>query len=57
LLAFGQYMVCSLLTAVWIEDAYNVSSAFAAVVPLGFEGGHGVVAGFKESFDADYPAG
>ena len=34
-----------------------MSKTFAAVVPLGFEGGHGVVAGFKEALEVDNPDG
>lgn len=57
MLAFGQYAATSLLAAAWFEKSYNVSGTFAAVVPLGFEGGHGVVAGFKEVLDVDNPDG
>lgn len=57
IVAFGQYGVTSLLAAAWFETSYNVSKTFAAVVPLGFEGGHGVVAGFKEALEVDNPDG
>jgi hypothetical protein len=53
-LAFGQYAVSALVTAAWLQPAFrssiaNRSPLFAAIVPLGFEGGHGVVTGLEVS--------
>ena len=51
LLAFGQYACSAIVTVVWISPAFGGRTAivrnnlFAAIVPLGFEGGHGVVGG------------
>lgn len=58
LLAFGQYAACALMVAVWLGPVYGVPRLFAAIVPLGFEGGHGVVAGNRAALERyDYPQG
>lgn len=58
LLAFGQYAACALLVAVWLGPAYGVPRLFAAIVPLGYEGGHGVVAGNRAALERyNYPQG
>ena len=58
LLAFGQYTVCAFMVAVWLGPMYGVPRLFAAIVPLGFEGGHGVVAGNRAALERyDYPQG
>ena len=58
LLAFGQYAACALVVAVWLGPVYNVPRLFAAIVPLGYEGGHGVVAGNRAALERyDYPQG
>ena len=51
LLAFGQYTAISLATAVWLGPRYQLPPLFAAIVPLGFEGGHGVVAGNRDALE------
>lgn len=58
LLAFGQYAACSLVTAVWLQPSFGVPRLFAAIVPLGYEGGHGVVAGNAGALERyGYPEG
>jgi len=58
LLAFGQYAACALVVAVWLGPVYGVPRLFAAIVPLGYEGGHGVVAGNRAALERyDYPQG
>lgn len=48
--ALGQYLISGLLTGLWFIPVYNVAPEFAAVTPIGLEGGHGVAAGMKDSF-------
>ncbi len=58
LLAFGQYATCALAVAVWLGPVYDVPRLFAAIVPLGYEGGHGVVAGNRAALERyGYPQG
>ncbi|EDQ87910.1 uncharacterized protein MONBRDRAFT_26972 [Monosiga brevicollis MX1] len=50
ILAWGQYAIPALLTAVLLEPALGSNVLVAPVVALGFEGGHGTAAGIKQSF-------
>jgi len=50
LITFGQYIVTAGVCAVWLIPAYNMPPLFATVIPVGFEGGHGVVAGLRGSY-------
>ncbi|CAK0884763.1 unnamed protein product [Prorocentrum cordatum] len=59
---FGQYSVCCLVTSL-MASWWDISPFFAPVVPYGFQGGHGVVAGMRSAFvlkppdGVDFPAG
>lgn len=56
---FGQFFVCALATGALLVPAFGTNPLFAPVVPLGLEGGHGVVAGIKGVFQnlGYYPEG
>eukprot|EP00730_Choanoeca_flexa_P002000 TRINITY_DN10874_c0_g1_i10.p1 TRINITY_DN10874_c0_g1~~TRINITY_DN10874_c0_g1_i10.p1 ORF type:complete len:308 (+),score=11.13 TRINITY_DN10874_c0_g1_i10:78-1001(+) len=58
IVAWGQYAIPALATAVILIPALDTNKLIAPVVALGFEGGHGTAAGIKASFvKLEYPAG
>jgi ESS family glutamate:Na+ symporter len=58
ILAWGQYAIPLFLTVFLLKPVFGVNDLFAAVVALGFEGGHGTAAGIGSTFEAlDYEEG
>lgn len=49
-LAWGQYVVGVILTALVLVPVYNMSPLSAALIEISFEGGHGTAAGLGELF-------
>eukprot|EP01050_Picozoa_sp_SAG11_P019073 SAG11_NODE_2982_length_2793_cov_3.225687_1_plen_609_part_00 len=57
-LAFGQYLTCGLLSFFVLGPVFKTDKLFSVLVPLGFEGGHGVVAGSRKALaELGYPQG
>ncbi|MBS1371385.1 MAG: sodium:glutamate symporter, partial [Lentisphaeria bacterium] len=58
LLAWGQYVIGLGLTAVVLIPLFGVNKAFGNLLEIGFEGGHGTVAGLTKTFmEFDWEAG
>ncbi len=56
--AWGQYVVGVGLFVVFIRHFYDLPAMFGAIIPVGFEGGHGTAAGLAKTFEAnDWAAG
>ncbi|MFP4053455.1 MAG: sodium/glutamate symporter [Phycisphaerae bacterium] len=49
--AWGQYVVGIGLTLVLLVPLFGVPEMFGAIVPVGFEGGHGTASGLAKTFD------
>ena len=49
--AWGQYIVGIALVLLLLGPVFGVSPAFGALIEVGFEGGHGTVAGLTQSFE------
>lgn len=50
IIAWGQYVVGILLVLLVLHPLFGVGPAFAALIEVGFEGGHGTVAGLADTF-------
>lgn len=50
IIAWGQYVAGVLLVLLVLHPLFNVGPAFAALIEVGFEGGHGTVAGLADTF-------
>ena len=48
--AWGQYVVGVGLTLILLVPVFGVPEMFGAIIPVGFEGGHGTAGGLKETF-------
>ena len=48
--AWGQYVVGVGLTLVLLTPVFGVPHMFGAIIPVGFEGGHGTAAGLRRTF-------
>ncbi len=56
--AWGQYVVGIGLFLILIQQFWDLPMMFGAIVPVGFEGGHGTAAGLAETFaDHGWPDG
>jgi len=54
----GQYAVAMLVTGLLLTPFFDVPAAFAAILEIGFSGGHGTAAGMSEVFrEIGFPAG
>ena len=51
IVAWGQYLVGILVVVLLLKPLFHVEPAFAALIEMGFEGGHGTVAGLVNTFD------
>ncbi len=49
--AWGQYVVGIGLTMLVLSPVFGVPEMFGAMIPVGFEGGHGTAGGLKEVFE------
>ena len=57
-LAWGQYVVGILVTALVLVPFFDASPMAGALIEIGFEGGHGTAAGLADTFvDLGYPEG
>ena len=57
-LGFGQYLVGGLLVLLVLQPLFGTSPLMAALIEVGFEGGHGTAAGLGPTFrDLGFPAG
>ncbi len=55
---FGQYAVALLLTMTVLVPVFKVPDIFAAILEIGFSGGHGTAAGMQGVFESlGFPAG
>jgi len=52
--AWGQYVVGIGLTLIMLTPLFGVHKIFGAIIPVGFEGGHGTAAGLKEEVFDEY---
>ena len=50
IVGWGQYVVGLLLVILLLVPVFNVNPMIAAIIPIGFEGGHGTAAGLMETF-------
>ncbi|HDY65794.1 MAG TPA: sodium:glutamate symporter, partial [Phycisphaerae bacterium] len=50
--AWGQYVVGIGLTLLILTPVFGVPEMFGAIIPVGFEGGHGTAGGMKEVFES-----
>ena len=50
IVAWGQYVVGALVVMLILNPLFDVGPAFAALIEVGFEGGHGTVAGLSDTF-------
>ena len=50
IVAWGQYAVGALVVMLILNPLFDVGPAFAALIEVGFEGGHGTVAGLSDTF-------
>ncbi len=58
IVAWGQYTVGIGLTLVLLTPLFGVPDMFGAIIPIGFEGGHGTAAGMGPVFESlGYPEG
>ncbi|WP_176013542.1 sodium/glutamate symporter [Victivallis sp. Marseille-Q1083] len=58
IVAWGQYVVGTLLVILLLKPLFGVNSAFGALIEVGFEGGHGTVAGLSNTFrELNWPEG
>ena len=48
--AWGQYVVGIGLVLIFLGPVFNVDVMFGAIIPVGFEGGHGTAGGLAETF-------
>ena len=48
--AWGQWCIALLITGVLLIPVFNVPDLFASALPIGFAGGHGTAASFREIF-------
>jgi len=51
IVAWGQYIIGVLVVFLILEPLFHVGPAFAALLEMGFEGGHGTVAGLVDTFN------
>ncbi|CCV66487.1 Sodium/glutamate symporter [Paracholeplasma brassicae] len=57
-LAWGQYVVGTLVTLLILVPFFNASPMAGALIEIAFEGGHGTAAGLKDTFiELGYPDG
>lgn len=57
-LGFGQYLVGGLLVLLVLQPLFGTSPLMAALIEVGFEGGHGTAAGLGPTFrELGFPAG
>ena len=57
-LGFGQYLVGGLLVLLLLQPLFGTSPLMAALIEVGFEGGHGTAAGLGPTFrELGFPAG
>lgn len=52
IVAWGQWVVALLVTAVLLVPVFKVSPLFATIIPVGFAGGHGTAAGLSNAYQA-----
>ncbi len=50
MVGWGQYVIGLLLVIVLLVPVFNVNPMIAAIIPIGFEGGHGTAAGLMDTF-------
>lgn len=50
-MAWGQYVIGSLLVIFVLHPFFDVDHKAAALIEIGFQGGHGTAAGLKQTFD------
>ncbi len=51
IMAWGQYVFAGILVFLVLGPLYHVNDGFAALLEIGFEGGHGTVAGLSQTFE------
>jgi ESS family glutamate:Na+ symporter len=58
IVAWGQYVVGLGLTLVVLGPLFGMPAMFGAIIPVGFEGGHGTAAGLRDTFaELEWAAG
>jgi ESS family glutamate:Na+ symporter len=50
-LAWGNWLVASLVTIVLLQPVWGVPAIFSTLLEVGFEGGHGTAAGLREVYE------
>ena len=51
IVAWGQYLIGSVIVLLLLKPLFNVPDLFAGIMPVGFEGGHGTAAGMGAVFE------
>lgn len=51
IISWGQYVLGVIMVIAILNPLFNVGPAFSALIEVGFEGGHGTVAGLSDTFN------